>query len=43
LSQHITAGEAYQQQAAPLAEQRVAQAGIRLAMILNEAAKPPAK
>jgi hypothetical protein len=40
LNQHIAAGEAYQQQAAPVVEQRVAQAGIRLALILNEAAKP---
>ena len=37
--QHITAGEAYQDQAAPIAELRIAQAGIRLAAILNDAAK----
>jgi hypothetical protein len=36
LHQHITAGEAYQQQAAPVVERQVVQAGIRLAMILNE-------
>jgi hypothetical protein len=39
LHQHITAGEAYQQQAAAVVERRVAQAGIRLALILNDAAK----
>jgi hypothetical protein len=39
LHQRITAGEAYQQRAAPVVERRVAQAGIRLAMILNDAAK----
>ena len=42
LHQHIVAGEAYQEQAAPIVERRVAQAGIRLAMILNDAAKTPA-
>jgi hypothetical protein len=39
LHQHIAAGEAYQQQAAAVVERRVAQAGIRLALILNDAAK----
>lgn len=39
LAQHITAGEAYQEQAGPVVERRIAQAGVRLAMILNEAAK----
>jgi hypothetical protein len=34
---HLVAGEPYQQAAAPVVEQRLAQAGIRLAMILNEA------
>jgi len=39
LRQHIKAGEAYQERSAPVVEQRVAQAGIRLAMILNDSAK----
>lgn len=39
LNQHISAGAAYQEKAGPLVEQRIAQAGVRLAMILNEAAK----
>jgi nuclease S1 len=42
LHQHITAGEAYQGQSAPVVERRVTQAGIRLAMILNDAAKSAA-
>jgi hypothetical protein len=42
LHQHITTGEAYQTQAAPVVERRVAQAGVRLAMILNDAAKSAA-
>jgi hypothetical protein len=42
LHQHIIAGEAYQEEAAPVVERRVAQAGIRLAMILNDAAKSTA-
>lgn len=42
LHQHIIAGEAYQEEAAPVVEGRVAQAGIRLAMILNDAAKTTA-
>jgi hypothetical protein len=42
LHQHIVAGEAYQEEAAPVVERRVAQAGIRLAMILNDAAKSTA-
>jgi S1/P1 Nuclease len=42
LHQHIMAGEAYQEQAAPVVERRVAQAGIRLAMVLNDAAKTTA-
>jgi hypothetical protein len=37
LQLHIAAGETYQDQAAPVAERRMAQAGVRLAMILNEA------
>ncbi|MBV8513931.1 MAG: S1/P1 nuclease [Acidobacteria bacterium] len=35
--QHIVAAEPYQDQAAPIVELRVAQAGIRLALILNDA------
>jgi hypothetical protein len=42
LHQHITAGEAYQAQSAPVVERRVTQAGLRLAMILNDAAKSAA-
>jgi S1/P1 Nuclease len=37
LQLHIAAGEAYQHQAAPVVERRLAQAGIRLAVILNDA------
>jgi hypothetical protein len=36
---NIVAGEAYQEKAAPVAEKRIAEGGVRLAMILNEAAK----
>jgi hypothetical protein len=39
LHQHITAGDGYQQQAAPVVERRVAQAGTRLALILNDAGR----
>ena len=39
LRQHITAGETYQEEAAKVIERRITQAGLRLAMILNEAAK----
>jgi hypothetical protein len=39
LHQNIVAGEAYQEKAAPLAEKWIAEGGVRLAMILNEAAK----
>ena len=39
LHQNITAGEAYQEKAAPVAGKRIAEGGIRLAMILNDAAK----
>jgi hypothetical protein len=39
LHQHIMAGQAYQAEAAQVVERRVAQAGVRLAMILNDAAK----
>ena len=39
LDEHIAIGEPYQDQAAPIAELRVAQAGIRLALILNDAAQ----
>jgi S1/P1 Nuclease len=34
---HLYAGENYQEVAAPIVEERIAQAGVRLAMILNEA------
>jgi hypothetical protein len=36
---NLVAGEAYQEKAAPVVEKRIAEAGVRLAMILNEAAK----
>ncbi len=39
LRQNIVAGEAYQEKAAPVAEKRIAESGVRLAMILNDAAK----
>jgi len=39
LSKHFVAGAAYQQRADPVVEERLAQAGVRLAMILNDAAK----
>ena len=39
LRQNIVAGEAYQEKAAPVAEKRITEGGIRLAMILNDAAK----
>jgi len=39
LRQNIVAGETYQETAAPVAEKRIAEGGIRLAMILNEAVK----
>jgi len=39
-NQHFAVGTIYQEAAAPVVEKRVAQAGIRLAMILNEALKP---
>lgn len=37
---HFAVGAIYQEAAAPIVEKRIAQAGIRLAMILNEALKP---
>jgi hypothetical protein len=40
-NQHFSVGAIYQDAAAPVVEKRIAQAGIRLAMILNEALKPP--
>ena len=40
LQMHLTAGQAYQDAAAAVVERRLAQAGMRLAMILNDAAKP---
>jgi len=39
LHQNIVAGETYQEKAAPVVEKRIVQAGVRLALILNEAAK----
>ena len=39
LNLHIVADEAYQQKAAPVAERRIAEGGVRLAMILNDAVK----
>jgi S1/P1 Nuclease len=39
LEKHIAVGAAYEEQAAAVAEERLAQAAIRLAMILNDAAK----
>jgi hypothetical protein len=40
LQMHLTANQAYQDAAAAVVEKRLAQAGLRLAMILNDAAKP---
>jgi hypothetical protein len=37
--EHIAVSEPYQEQAGPIVELRIAQAGIRLALILNEAAQ----
>lgn len=39
LQLNLTAGQAYQDAAAPVLEKQLAQAGLRLAMILNDAAK----
>jgi hypothetical protein len=39
-NQHFAVGAIYQEAAAPVVEKRVAQAGVRLAMMLNEALKP---
>ncbi len=39
LHEHIVLGEAYQQEAAQVVEEQIAQAGVRLAMLLNDAAK----
>jgi nuclease S1 len=39
LQMHFVVSEKYQDAAAPVVEKRIAQAGIRLAMILNEAAR----
>ena len=39
LHQNIVAGQAYQEKAAPVVEKRIAEAGVRLAMVLNDAAK----
>jgi len=40
LAEHISVGEAYQEKSARVVELRVAQAGIRLAMILNTIVSP---
>ena len=37
---HVFAGEAYQETAAPIVQERLAKAGVRLAVILNDVAKP---
>jgi hypothetical protein len=42
LQMHLTAGQSYQDAAAMVVEKRLAQAGVRLAMILNDAAAPAA-
>ena len=39
LKKHIAVGVAYQAASSPVIDMRLAQAGIRLAMILNDAAK----
>ena len=39
LQKHIVLGDAYQTAAAPVVEESIAAAGVRLAMILNDAAK----
>ena len=39
LHKHVIMATAYEEQAEPVVEERLAQAGIRLAMILNDAAK----
>jgi hypothetical protein len=39
-NQHFSVGAIYQDAAAPVVEKRIAQAGVRLAMVLNEAFKP---
>jgi hypothetical protein len=39
LHKHLVIGQAYRDQAASVVEERLAQAGVRLAMILNDAAK----
>jgi len=38
---NLFAGQSYQDAAAPIVQQRITQAGVRLAMILNEATMPP--
>ncbi len=37
---HLTAGQGYQDAAAAVVEKRLAQAGVRLALLLNAAASP---
>jgi hypothetical protein len=43
LSLQVSAGEAYQAAAARVVEERLEQAGVRLALLLNEAAKPDSR
>jgi hypothetical protein len=38
LQMHVYAGQAYQESSAPIVQQRIEQAGVRLAIMLNEAA-----
>jgi hypothetical protein len=42
LQMHFYAGQNYQDLAAPIVEERIARAGVRLALILNEAVKTQA-
>lgn len=37
---HLAAGQSYQDAAAPVVEEQLARAGVRLALLLNDAAKP---
>ena len=43
LDLHVSAGEKYQQVSAPVVQERIAQAGLRLALILNDAAASASK
>jgi len=40
LEKHLAVGETYQSNAAKAVESSLAEAGVRLAMILNDAVKP---